>query len=415
MIGVEGQYVFKFKLGDRDDFIQEEELIRFTIIEEVGNVLPTFELAFSTLDEDILAELNEGNDIEVSFGKEPTDMIDVRLIVTRMDPVRSGDQKRIFAVVGMMSAVAYLNNDKIFISDKKSGVEVVKEIASQHFDTGSTFNVGKSQDIQHWVQANISNRAFINQCWIHSDIPNSFIACGISTDNKFILKDIKKDLSQPFRWRFISEIEKDNDISYDGDFGIDMNGGFINNWLGYKREKLIYNLEDGTEEFISEELKPVVALAKELTRRADVEKRAATAGIKNENVHPNFWQAHLRNLSNLAVFGSVKLVVSFHNRFEKIRILDQVMFKEDSLSNVKTASSSYLSGIYYVSKVARTVEHRQFVTTCEILRESLNEQKGSFATEPVPPAPEPVPSEKDTLLEELQKLFPTKFGPGGLL
>lgn len=410
MIGVDGQYLFRFRLGDRDDFIREEDLQIFKLHEEAGNVLPTFMLAFDTLDDSIVRMIHEGNDLEVSFGRDRNSMADIKLAVTRVEPIRSGDSKRHIAVTGMMSALPYISIDRVMISDKKSGIEVLKDITKKYFNT-SMFNIEKSIDSMNWVQPSFTDRAMVNHCWMHSDIPNSFPAVGISSDGQFICKDVKKALKDKFKWRFTNEIKEKNDISFDGDFVIDLNSGFINNWLGYPREKLIYNLEEGTESKIMESAEPITALTSEIARRAEIEKRYATAGVINENVHPNFWTAYLRNLTNLGVLGSVTLVLSFGNRFENIRILDQVMFKEDDISNPKAESSEFLSGVYFVSSVTRILQGRQFATTVKIARESFNQLKGDKLTLPpkavVPQAPALTPEQ--LLIAELKTRFPGKF------
>jgi hypothetical protein len=411
MIGVDGQYLFRFKLGERDDFIREEDLILFKLVEEAGNVLPTFVLSFTTYEDDIIQYIHEGSDLEVSFGKDRSGMVDIKLIITRVEPIRSGDQKRMIAVTGMMSAMSYLAADRTLITDSVSGIEAMKLVASKYFDTSSTFNIEKSSGKMRWIQPNIPDRAFVNHCWMHSDVTDSFCAVGISSDGKFICKDIKKDLKTKFKWRFTSDIREDYDINYDGDFTIDLNSGMMNNWVGYPREKVVYNLEEGTSEAVMESTSPITALTKEIARRADIEKRYAMAGMINENVHENFWRAYLRNLSHLAMFSQVNVVLSFGNRFLPIRVLDQVMFKEDSVSRPKQESSEFLSGVYYVSKVARIVQNRQFATTVQICRESFNQLKGDHLEAPAPRAQAATPelTEAQTLLAELKSRFPGRF------
>lgn len=414
MIGVDGQYIFKFKIGDIDDFIREEDLEIFKIIEEAGNALPTFTLHFLTDSELVLSQLHEGNDLQVSFGPSLNDLTDAKLVVTTMGPTRSGDSKRHVSVNGMYSALKYLSADKMSMTAKMSGIEALKSVVSKHFSTQGTFNVQASNDKQNWVQSNIPDRLFVNECWMHSDIPNSFLACGISMDGKFILKDIKADLKTPFKWRFTNDGNEVNDVAYHGDFGINVDHGFVNNWVGYPREKPIYNLVTGETTTISEQAKPIVALTQEIAKRAEIEKRHAVAGVINDNVHPNFWQAYLRNVINLVSFGAVDLVLSYDGQYIPMRVLDQVMFKEDSIANQKVESAEFHSGIYYINRIARTLQNRQFVTTVVISRESLNQVKGDFLPKPVvvpPTLPQAPVDPLAALKAELKSKFPGKI-PG---
>jgi hypothetical protein len=373
MLGTEGQYLFKFSIAGREDFIEEEDFHLFKMIEEAGNVLPQFMLSFTTYDDDILALINEGNDIEVSYGADRDSLTDSILVVQHKNIARSGDSKMIIVVTGFYSALGYITDTKKFISTNKSGVEVISDIVSPYFTPD--FNISKSSDQMNWVQHNITDREYVKNLWMHSYLSNSFIGCGITMDGRFILKNVKLDMKNGYKWRFIHGIVNDNDVSYDGDYGIDENSGFTNTWIGYGREKMIFNVESGAETLVSEEVAPLLAITEDLTRRAEIEKRYASAGIINDNVHENYWNAYLGNLSNLAVLGTVKLVLSFSNRFIPIRIWDLCMFKDDSPKRVKEGSNEYYAGLYYPGKVVRILQHKQFVTAVELGRESLNQVK----------------------------------------
>ena len=409
MVGVEGQFLFKFRIQDREDFISTEDLIYFKLCEEAGNMLPTFEMCFTTTDEKLLGLFHESNDIEVSFGENLDSMTDIKIVPMRVTPTRAGANKHQIVANGFYSALAYLNTDRVFISDKKSGVEVIKDVASRYFNTSGTFNIAKSVDLQNWVQSATPDRLFVNQMWMHSNLTNSFPAVGISSDGRFILKDIKAELNKDFKWRFTPKVQNAKDIYYDGDYATDHNTGFINNWVGYTREKTIYNLEAGSQSILSNITKPVMSLTKEIAKRAEIEKRYAQAGILSDNVHAEYWSCYLRNLSSLATLGAVKNTISFSDKFKSIRVLDLVMFKEDSVDE-PNATSEYKSGLHFVTKVARSVQNSRLTTIVELSRESVNSLKGDFLpVDPVIPAPPVVPTQTEQLVAELRSRFPGKF------
>ena len=54
MLGVQDQFVYMFSIGGAKDFIGVHDLQLFTLIEEVGNVLPTFEISFLTHRESVV-------------------------------------------------------------------------------------------------------------------------------------------------------------------------------------------------------------------------------------------------------------------------------------------------------------------------------------------------------------------------
>lgn len=408
MVGIEGQFLFKFKIQDREDFINTEDLIFFKLCEAAGNILPTFEIGFTTFDESLLGLFHESNDIEVSFGQDRDSLTDVKLVPMRVTPTRAGMHKHMIVANGFYSALGYLNTDRVFISDKKSGVEVIRDKVAQYFTP--TFNITKSFDSMNWVQSATPDRMFVNKVWMHSNVQNSFPAVGISSDGRFILKDVKAELATDFKWRFTAAPKAAKDIYYDGDYATDYNTGFINNWVGYTREKTLYNLEEGSESQLSNVTKPVMSMTKEIAKRAEIEKRYAQAGIQSDNVHSEYWACYLRNLSSLAVLGSVKNTVSFSNLFKPIRVLDLVMFKEDSTQSLNGESSEFASGLHFVTKVARSVQNQKLTTVVELSRESVNSLKGDFLpVDPVAAVPASVPTETEALIAELRQRFPGRY------
>jgi hypothetical protein len=370
-IGVTGQFLFQFSIGGKKDFIDEHDFIDFTLVEEAGNALPTFHLAFNTQDDSVIPLLNEGNTLQVSFGKDFNSIISVPLAVTGMDVHREGHNKNLISVTGVYGAIPYLSNNKVLITTAKSGVEVLKDTTKKYFTWMG--NIDKSADSQQWAQYNISDRAFVNNVWMHSDISNSFIAVGISSDGNFICKDIKKDLGNPYTWRFGRIVEDDKrDIIIDGDPAVNIKTGLMNAWMGYGRERLVYNMETSLNTMVLEQQSAVTAITASLAKSKDVQARFASVGIQNDNVHPNYWRAYQRNLTNLSAFLNVAVTVSFQNKFVPVRVLDQAMYKASSPTTMNQ-SSEYLSGIYYVTKVVRSVNNSQMVTSVQLNRESLNQ------------------------------------------
>lgn len=369
-ISVDRQYYFRFSLGSKKDFIRERDFGHFQLIEEVGNALPTFSMEFETDDESVLPLLNEGNKLEVSFGPDIGNLISTPLAVTGIDSVKMGANRRKITLVGMYSAISYMSKNTLSISTAKSGVEVIADTVGKYFKFVG--NITASKDSQRWIQYNISDRAHVNNIWLHCDVDPSFLAVGISSDGKFVAKDIKKDLSTPYVWRFTKTVkDQARDIVYDGDPHLKTQTGLMNAWMGYGREKVVYDLDTAIDTATLVNQEPLMAMTAKLAKNIEIEKRFASIGIQNDNTHSTYWQSYLRNLTSLASFHNVQYTLSFHREFKPVRILDQVMFKEEDVSN-SNVSSEYLSGIYYVTRVSRRLENSQFVTVLHINRESLN-------------------------------------------
>lgn len=378
-IGIADQYYFDFSLGDREDFINEGNLVTFKVLEFTGNVLPKWEIMFNTSDEGLIARLNEGNDLEVALGVNPNETTTTKLVVERRTKSLAGAGLYTVFMQGLYSNLAYMSNPKKSISEKKSGVEVIREtVLAAGFAVGDNdFNITESEDSQRWIQHNISDRRFVTQTWMHSYLRDSFICVGITSDGSFVLKDLRRLFASTPKWNFVvGEAINENDIVYDPDPVTDSSAGFINAWMGRGRERVIHDIEEGTQANLFIEPEPLLATAQMLARRADLEKRRGEVGVLNDNVHPQYWEAHLRNLTNLAVFSSESVVLSFRNLFKNIRVLDNVTYAEREL--VADRTTEYQSGEYIVTGVSRELTAGQFGTTVTLCREAPNAIRGDL-------------------------------------
>lgn len=375
-IGVDKQYIMEFSLGREKDFILEGDLILFKIIEEAGNVLPSFEIVFKTQNEKILSYLNEGTDLRVTYGRDVNSTVDSTLMVLNKSYSRQGKDNRIIRATGLYSAPNYVSGSAMRITPSLPSVEVIRQVVSPYFTP--QFNVDVSNDVQTWIQHNQSDKSFVNDLWLRSYVEQSFIACGISSDGRFILKSIKDDLKEKPDWRFTSSPVNKNDILYDGDFSITDSSGFLNNWMGYGRERMVYNLETGESELTTEEMSPIIALTKKIARRSGIEERFASSAIRNENVHEYYWASYLNNLMKLVMMSAIKVKIGFNNNFVPIKVLDKVMLSDDDVRYGGIEASEYHSGLYYITKVVRTLQNKSFITICEMCRESLGDVKGDL-------------------------------------
>jgi len=384
VIGVDGEYLLKFDVGDEKDFLNRDDFETLTLVEEVGNVLPTFEIGFTTRNDKIMGLLNETNDIELSFGRSNKDLLDTKLYTARFVATPGGHAKRSISANGFYSAIDYITPSNVFLSDEKSGVEVIKEITAKHFPHFES-NIDVSEDKQIWIQPNFTDRKFVNDLWMHSHLPDSFPAVGIASDGTFILKDILKDIkdagkdpvrNKAYAWKFTVNPEDDEkEILIDPDPVIQSNSGFINNLVGYTKERAVYDIESGLTEIIRGENKTLLALASKIAKRSEMGNHFLGINTRNENLHENYWNAFYNNLTRLISFGALKVTTSFQGVFKPVKILDLVMFKDPGLGNT-TASSEFATGLYYVTKVARTTQKNQVATVVEMCRESLNEVRG---------------------------------------
>ena len=376
MIGIEGQYLFIFSIGGKDDFLDSKSLTNFVITEESGNSLPTWKIEFTTEDPELLLVFNEGNDFEVSFGQTLEKLKSTKLLITKRILSGEGAQKLYVVALGVYSAMDYIINPVKQISDKKSGIEILVDTVSKHFKVDT--NVNSSEDSQNWIQPNIPNSVFVDNLWLHSYIANSFIGTAITFEGEFIIRDIKALVQEDYKFRFTNKVEEDNDISYSGDYYLESEAGFINCWVGYGKKKLIHSLEDGSQSTDSETIKPLLALTKNLNRRSGIKDKATISGMHNENTHSNYWQAALRNVMGLSIFSSEKNTLSFSNNLVDIHPYDLVMFKDEDIVSANQ-SSEFQSGLYLVGAVGMSVSNNDLVITIDLYREAFNAIEGELS------------------------------------
>jgi len=356
--------------------LDEPDLQELKIIEEAGNVLPSFSIVFTLEDKDVLRYFNEGNPLEIAFGVDDLEMTNVKFRILGKPYISKLTQhKYLIKLTGLLDNIKYYSDCKVNIVGPMSGIEAVIGAAGNHFSVDT--NVQKSQDRQNWIQPNVSDKAFINQVWMHSYLLGSFPAIGISSRGDFILRDVKKLAKSGYTWVFTStDVSKENEIAFDT-WSLGSATGFINAWSGYEREKPVWDIDTGSSQIIKPSLQTIMAPSSDLDRMADVGKRAQEFGLLTENVHTNYHLAFQQNLGYLSVFSSGSVVLlQFSGRYVDLKVLDLVFLRDLDIN--LQGSEGYYSGSYLIAKIARIVESKNFTTLVQLTRESLGELIGNL-------------------------------------
>lgn len=377
-IGVKGQFFLRFKVGSNDDFLSKDDLIAFTVFENSGNQLPTFEWIFKSRDESVLKSLNEGNIVQAQYGKDRDNLLDVELSISSVSPTKDNADFVQIACNGYASRINYITEHSLSVTPEQSAVEASLAKAQESgFNVVS--NIQNSSDSQKWIQHNISNKAFVNDCYMRADLGDSSCAVAITADGKFILKDLQKEFDDVsngnnYAFKFTKNPEKENDIPYDSDSEFESQSGFINNWIGYGREIKLINNESGEVSNIFEEPQVTLALSNVLDKLANIGPRYGGVKFQSESVHEKFNESYNHNLIYLANLSKISNIVSVTDAFFSIKPLDVVMFVEEGTKGVKQ-SSDLKSGLYIASGVVRSFQSERVNTLVTLNREVLNETK----------------------------------------
>ncbi|QJT70940.1 hypothetical protein GR7B_00142 [Vibrio phage vB_VcorM_GR7B] len=383
MIGTEGQWLMTFSIGETlTDFIKGEDLTEFTLIENAGGGLPTYELVFQTSNPLVLGYLNEGQIITVSYGKNANDLVDSSLKISKPQINRLGEGGFIVSLVGFEQSTGYLSSPKSQITSAQSGLATIIAVANTYFDVEA--DVTTSSDSMRWIQPYQPDRTFITQCWLHSDLGDGNTPLiGITSEGAFRVRSLKAMIAQEPVHIFSYEGEGDN-IVIEGDYNITLSNGLLNQFAGYGMKQDIYDLNAGTISSAETQVEPLMAFTDVLNRDTTIEPKRLPNGAKNDNVHSRYNEAYNNNIAMLATFSTTKVQLNFTNAFKGVRVLDLVMFKDDALRVTSDTMSSHKStqdfytGLYVVSKVSRTVKNGTLATFVELVRESPSEMTGNL-------------------------------------
>ncbi|QJT71156.1 hypothetical protein GR11A_00119 [Vibrio phage vB_VcorM_GR11A] len=384
MIGVEDQWLLSFSLADRNDFINQQQLISFMLIEEAGGALPTFELTFQTEDISIMALLNEGNVLTASLGKNANDLTDTRLRLNRPRVTRLGQGGIVVMLTGFYDAVGWLTSPVQQITGSQDAFTTIRNVAQKYFTVSGTPET--SQDSMRWIQPSITDRSFVTDTWLHADLGDGdFPVLGITQTGEFRLWSMAQLVGTAPKHVFSYEGTGDN-IVIDGDYEISLNDPLLNQWAGYGATQNVYDLSAGVSSEFSTNIQPLMSFAQTLNREQGIMPKRLPNGAKNGNVHGRWNEAKANNLSGLASFSSNKVKLNYAQYFYGVSVLDLVTFKDDGLKvttsnreqNARKQLQDYYTGLYVVSKVSRIIKDDQLSTYVELVREAPADMSGSL-------------------------------------
>lgn len=375
MIRVENQYVLTFSADGNEDFIDEENLIRMLIIEEVGNVLPSMECAFDLQDESAILDLAEGKTLSIGFGKDDESMKNMRFHILKSYVTRENEDAFTIVVRGLYDAIPYCTDHitKCFKRGKQA-IEVFKEVAGKYFSVIS--NIEVSRDEQVWVQSNKPDKAMINELWMHMNLPNTFPMLGIAATGEIFFHDVKKHIASypEGKWRFVStDPQGGNDVTYGPDYKTRSDSGFVNQWVGYASDKPTWNINNCTYTTPKPSAKPLLANgSSDFNRNTNIGRRMSQYICMTDNTHSEYWNCYDKNIHSLAVFSTMQVELDFAERIIDINPTDIVFYMEKALEEEQ--ASEYYTGLYIVEKVVRQISDKRLRTAVCLCREIVNMQ-----------------------------------------
>ena len=378
-----GNLHYSFSIGDQKDFITHDNLALFSLSEYADNRLPTFELHFSTTSTSILPYLHEGNNLDVYFGTSEETRINTTLVIKSLEISKTSNIRNI-KLSGMYAALKYQTTTQTQITEKLSSIEVITAIAETHFPSKQvSSNIVVSNDVQNWIQGSISDASFVDHCWLHSYIaPDTFLAIAIKSDGSFLMRDMRshvKEYADTPKYTFAADSSNSTDIIYDlSSFGVKFGQSYVKDLWGYNTNYQYYDVDTAqTNSFSVTPLTLMSQAARTGVRDStEVSTTVSPLGIQTRNVHSRYWQSYQHNLYNLNNYGSGSIEFAFGEVLSDVSVLDIVLFKERSESNL---AEETLTGTYIVTTVTRNITASQYSTSIELSRESMNSLRGTYS------------------------------------
>jgi hypothetical protein len=376
MISIHGEFIIKFKIEDKEDFIDFADLKTFSIIEDTGVNLPTFKLIFITSDETIMKYFNEGANFQVSFGEDELHTNAISLMCTSVVMNKVGSDSHLITLAGILDAVNYITTPGLYISSsEESALAVLGQIAGNYFDLD--IDPTNSEDSQIYIQPNISDKKFITELLQHTKLSGSAPISGITCEGKFKVRDIKKLASEPYKWKFTKDVSDESvDIFYESGDTLQSSSGMINSLIGYGRNIYELNYVTGLSSINNDTTTTVFSNSSAPSRKGSIVERMGPIVPINDNIDSDYYKTSLRNSMYNLTCSQYTKTVRVVDKYKKIEVLDLVMYNEIDVTNDRTLE--YTSGLYVVTKVVRNISGGFFQTICELCRESLNDAKGDL-------------------------------------
>lgn len=319
----DGKLTLQIKVGNYE--ISKGEVSEVKLVSEWNNTLPAMMLILSSDSEVLFKEcMNDNTKVRISIGNSIDNMETFTFVITTPDikPKSSGRDFRLYGISDMRD---YLYTPKSY---SKSGTsdEVLKIISSVKPDIEF-----KGNDSQIWLNANTTDKIFVDNIIAHSYISSdSAPLFALTFSGTLKVRDSKKELSKKPKYTLskVVSADKPNEIKCDVMGSVETNYGIFNQLAGYDRELVVQDLignkmlKQTTDSFsdVSNGTMPLSEYKGNIPFNSK---------IKYYSCHDNYHNAKIQKLkiySNLMNL-SYKLNVSKYIMSNEIDLLDVVRVK----------------------------------------------------------------------------------------
>lgn len=377
MIGIKGQYVMSTKVGDIQDPIKSESLIRLMITMQAGGSLPTFDVVFKTKDRKVIDHINEGNIFTFAIGRTESDAIEYKIQI--IDPYiqPKSNAETIVMFKGFTDSFKYLNEPKAIIHKQMSAMDAVKAAASNHFDVEADY--ASDASVQNWIQPLTTDMSFVTSTLLRADLGSSFPLCAVTPENKFRLFDIDTILGNDPAFLFSSVAEQGRNVTIiEPDYNVRLGSTIQNFFGGYGVSLSERDLTQGTNTDINSSAQLKISTSAAFSRMTTAKPKPKGIRYKNDYVNASYNSAQLNNVERLSLFGSAEIDFNFSNQFVPIVPLDVIQFTDPQITDDKRVTNPTYAGTYLTSYVCLLIQDNKINIRVNGVRDSLDRQQGNL-------------------------------------
>lgn len=352
------------------------KIIDLSIIEEAGIRLPTMELIFDCVKQDIIALLHEGSELKVSLETDGEYNSGYTLEETffLLNPSISYNGHNMWRVrlVGIHKChpqwikpqhgiqIPPLNSKKMLIS--KVGV----------FGGVDLMWPGDPPDTMHWIANGQTLCQYIQDIWLHADLMPSALLCA-ATHAGFRMYDMDILVKSGPRWEANYQgVPNPSKIIYEPLYEVETRTAMVNTLGAKGMDRNIYHTDKGklAKETHDRSLKLVQTPRDNVSGQQP--KNYNPTVFQSRNVHSNWGKCYDHNTLFLKYLSTMKTTILFSDCIKAIHPLDTVMFFERVLDDHGQIlqSTEQNSGLYIVTKVSRRLVNNTIRTLVEMCRES---------------------------------------------
>jgi hypothetical protein len=382
-LGIVGQWELEIKpiykgndVSSKVHPIQMTDLKDFYVIQEIGNLLPTFHIEFTSAsswkefwNENMVLFLK----MEHSYGSEYPPVIRENYVLLSYDARDLGNSMVLYTASGVLNKPAFTQTPYINAFGPSDGIEVAKKIAEKYFiieDMNYPPEViaNKTKTSQVWNQSHTSDKKFLDYIISHCYLKKSFVSNAITFRGNWAHRNMSTlSAYRDGAW----SVGPRSQIKPIGPLRQISSSGFLNSNACYGMDLPIISAENGIRTVHRAEIELNFTKGKTVSAEQIERRTLPPVYFTAANESENFWLGKTNfdighALINMQLFEFVTMDI------RPIDALD-VALLEDIASNSQDMNQD-TSGAYIMHKVAVGIRKNMAIMKVQIGRDTGNKQ-----------------------------------------